>query len=904
MNLIDIKNEGRITWGALFPTQFCNRLKKEHRELLSKYLGVESGEGSERDTGEEMQKVIVRMLLKKEYRIREDGKDITDKGKSQFSKYYQLAQGDTDYDIVTTHLLEEFQYGHYHFSSSPFLSELKRRLTDLFALLPSEFVNEYQAEVTSFIDLAFGKRNLLKNYKSDVKTASFPDQMTCLVTIAATWRAWETDSRQAFDLARCLFPLSGTPDHAEDNSNYFLEQIELAEKLFSEARALFDRGEYEKAAKDFQELTSHASADDYIRSDAFYFLALCILDHKNDLNNPKQYPSARKLLKKAIQYGNREAVKRYKQEYKEDLEVIPLICALPETHGESRIILNTRNRYSDAFAASLPTEMTGKKECITFASTREQWESEIDSIQEIDQDCRFLLFDDDFEKNFQDLLSILNHISKLEQNPNSFSRYKSPFFWYRIAIYIRADEQKYAPLIDTALKRSGDFTIRVSILDDHKWPAEHLFYQHPLFTPFQNYSAKRLQNDVNRFSLTIISDGNPDLSCWLVKESFWLGCFLYPNLTLSVHIIGPHADAIEKQLRLECPGIFGTLPDAASVSKFEFDTISVDSIRSVDVIHAVQMCANPINAMNYYIVNVGNSVDNLDFARMLREYTLRKLVRDDTKKFHNRFLPMIAFYCEDRNIAHLSEHIVIQTVESGDQWFNNYHLIPFGMIQNRYSWQCLDGGYLEKVAQSAHLQYCGVPTDAPSKEKLQNLKDYFSRSYNRGSSMAVALCMPYRLFQTQAGKYGHIISTDSNLSPDHKPDDVDDMAQIFAEHLPWNRQPLLLLEHSRWLRWALSRGWEAASAGQVLSYMKAGNPKHQLHIAKLHGCICDLDELKPFAETLCDKMPESCHQSKEQIRRYAVPGLNGTVSPKDFSAIDRLNIENTAKIMKTEWEFF
>ena len=49
--------------------------------------------------------------------------------------------------------------------------------------------------------------------------------------------------------------------------------------------------------------------------------------------------------------------------------------------------------------------------------------------------------------------------------------------WYKIAIYIRVKEDEYSALIDTALKRLGDYTVRVYIIDDNKWAAQYLLYQ-------------------------------------------------------------------------------------------------------------------------------------------------------------------------------------------------------------------------------------------------------------------------------------------------------------------------------------------------------------------------------------------------------------------------------------------
>ena len=613
------------------------------------------------------------------------------------------------------------------------------------------------------------------------------------------------------------------------------------------------------------------------------------------------YVNARQLLLEAVHLGNSNAIQRYKTEYKQDLETVPLIRDFSQTHGKARIILNAVNEYTAAFKESLPKEMQDeeeRKKLITFAATRAQWEQEVNSIKDLNTDCRFLLLDDDSEKNFQDLIYILNHISALQKKTELVNHTKTLLRWHKTVIYIRAKEAEYSALIDTALKRLGDYTIRVYIIDDNKWAAQYLLYQHPLFRPIQHINAQTLRNTAITLSFTIITDQNPDLACWLVKEAFWLGCFNYSKLTFSISIIGPDAAKIDQRLRYDCPGIYGKTADSDSISKVIINKpYVVDSIHSSDALKAIRECQNPVNAYNYYVINVGSSAENLNFAIKLRALSIRNLVNSNQKP-QNSSLPMITFYCPSLNIAHLSEHMVVQSVDSGDQWFNNYNVKPFGIINDRYSFENLDGGYLEKVAQSTHLQYCHIAISDSRTLKLEKLKDYFSWSYNRDSSMAVALSMPYRLFQVEANTNGHIISSDLSTTPALAPSDIEEMAKAFTSNYSSCKQSLLMYEHSRWMRWVLSRGWEPASSDQVLNYMRAGNPKHQLHIAKLHGCICGLDELKDFSRALCNEA-EFSNMPTAQKKRYANVGEAGIITPFDFKATDDSNIASTTEIITT-----
>lgn len=81
-----------------------------------------------------------------------------------------------------------------------------------------------------------------------------------------------------------------------------------------------------------------------------------------------------------------------------------------------------------------------RKKLIRFAATQSQWMHEIDSISNLDKDCRFLLFDDNSEKNFQDLIYILDRISYLQKEASLANSKKMLLKWYKIAIYIRVKE--------------------------------------------------------------------------------------------------------------------------------------------------------------------------------------------------------------------------------------------------------------------------------------------------------------------------------------------------------------------------------------------------------------------------------------------------------------------------------
>ena len=371
-----------------------------------------------------------------------------------------------------------------------------------------------------------------------------------------------------------------------------------------------------------------------------------------------------------------------------------------------------------------------------------------------------------------------------------------------------------------------------------------------------------------------------------------MSCFIYKSLTIQINIFSTEAELIEKRLRYECRGLWGTIPDSKYTSSIKINTI--DSLKngfhSSDLIYVLDKhCLN--SQFNYFILNIGDDISNLNLGIKIREWSIEKAIK--AKSHVDKIeLPIITYYCEDPDISHLAESMVVQLEAHGDSWYNNYSLIPFGMLTNRYSYDNLSGGYFERVSQSTHLQYCGVaPRDSESRQEA--LEEYYSRFYNRDSSMAVARSLPYRLFQTSTcSGLDHIIPVGWNITNANaftNAVSIDDMANDFNSRN--NTDELILYEHARWARWMISRGWSSASPDETIQYMDAGNLKQQLYIGRLHPCICDFSELDHLSNIMYD------HYLEKGDTRF----VDTPFKKKDFTKFDKSNIEQTADIIKTIW---
>lgn len=904
----------QITWEKLFDKDFQSLLiKKMDENLLNKYIHPEDGKTEDGKPSIRKQKIIVRMILKKKYLLMPSGKDFTDEmTPSEFSRYFKCSHnyGFKYYEFLKNKILTDGKSGNFNFYSLPFIKDLKETLEQLLSPLSNDEdnkFNKYKSKITGYVNnLNTYVKDLNESETSNSKDSKqsqtpllkldFYSQLACLTAIAATSYCLNDSQKDRTDLFRFIVPPSEeNSKNTEWNKEYISAQERTTDKLFAEAEKLFKEGQFSRAVSKFQEVTEYNFSKDAILGKSYYYLALCYLEHKNslrDIPDTARKKSPKGLLEKAADYGNPDADIYLKKMFGKP-ELLRLIRPISETHGTARIVVNCMNKYVDELIKTLPKEMQEEKvreKMFVTANTQQAFKDILQANK--DRDCRFLLFDESSEKNFQHLLFILDEI--LEPSVKNDSA--TSLHWFETVIYIKVSEDKYSALIDTALKRLGDYTVRVFIIDDNKWPVQYLLNKHPLFEPILRIPASRLNNRPVIMNLTVISHNSEAFAQWVIREAYWLGCFHYASLKLSLNLISPDAEKIENKLRFDCPGIFENLSDSdckpITLNNNNFKT--VPDLSSPTALAEIETLYEKPNTYNYFIIHTGNDIDNLNYGIKLREWSIKKIL-DSGKTPQKYNLPLIAFYCQNSDIAYLSECLVVQAVNCGNQWFNNYNLIPFGTLCDRYSWTTLDGGYLEKVAQSTHLQYCGADIHAPLEEKIKHLKDYFSRCYNRDSSMAVALSMPYRLYQTAYGPNGHIIPSPPDTYDLLSPDSIMEMAEKFEEVKLYaeNKENLLKYEHSRWMFWAISRGWVKAAPKMVLSYMKAGNPKHQLYIARMHGCITSRDGLENLATTMYQY---SSNASANEAEKYT-----DKEAPKDFIAYDKKNIAQTADILTIAW---
>lgn len=554
---------------------------------------------------------------------------------------------------------------------------------------------------------------------------------------------------------------------------------------------------------------------------------------------------------------------------------------------------------------------------------------------------RMILIRDDYEANLQDALDILDRIRR------SISEKESVLSdWENLEIDIRCREESVTSLLDTALSYftedaqletgAGLPMIRINLIDEAKRSADSLFARHPHFYPLTFARNKDAENKT--VHLVVVTD-NPDLQYakWLIKEGFWTLPRYDTGIRTKITVLSPDAKELCQQIAAECPGLTSFVSlDGMSVPKpypIDIDDICFPELSFLSTsftgrglqAELDRLCST--HDFLYFAVDADSDLESIRLGVQIRETLIRKAVFAGKVNTFSRRNSIIALRCFHPDYAGMIQDLIIpKEEEHACQWFNDYNLLSFGSAAELYSWNELDGGILEEISRQIHLQYDTSSRGAGGSE--QALASYFRRLYNRDSSFAAAVSLPYRLYEAGvlpkawsiqyrdawwkdevrkelAAEFDRRLFSTRTVKKDGKPDQkpITENDRKPAQEL---MERLARYEHMRWCCFQLSRGWLPVEPVRVFQYMNAGVTKHVLQIARLHPCICSWEGLEELSRELhrdCIRRVslDDYYSSYEEIlplldKRF----LRYYSQEEDFSffqKIDYSGIEHTADVL-------
>ena len=542
-----------------------------------------------------------------------------------------------------------------------------------------------------------------------------------------------------------------------------------------------------------------------------------------------------------------------------------------------------------------------------------------------------LAMDADEQRNIRDGLQVLETVYLLHEKSSAFAEkpshaaldektlQKSQRDWTdrlfyllsdRVKLYVLGSGDQAAPVFDSACSRLGDFYIPLYLCDPAKMASAWILDRLPLFIPALQKQGKEYLylSDYGSKPMDIAVFGDHPGIVQLCKDIIAAAQIEdTERFPFSLTVVSECADLLEEHFASDCPGIMDPPPGTA-VSAPVFIRVKPESrmFQKLMAGHPVQVssseeetAAERLRNSRYLIVYTKEANRNLSLAMYLREWYLKT-----DPGFMS--LPFIAAFCDNELTAAQMRTLTAGAEEAGFSWYNNYGIEPFGTPEQLYSYDNLVGSRLEQYALASHFSYYAFSAE---EDRFRAEHDYYSRYYNRESSILNALSLSYRLFSAGIAfsdwhDYAEGVSreilgrefaqyleegTEGNIPEKDNPEGNDSDKDVTTEESRNRRlEKLSMYEHGRWNRSMLTRGWMPASMEQMLAYIQRGNSRHQLYIAKLHPFICSWDQLGQAGE-----FPTGIQREYNAIMRQ----VRADREPADIREIDRENVRKTAQIL-------
>lgn len=573
----------------------------------------------------------------------------------------------------------------------------------------------------------------------------------------------------------------------------------------------------------FLMLTTKFDGDKQYAKFCFEFVAQTIEGVENqDLK--KIYNNSQKILSqlnKEINYVINKTTqdkKTYKLDTGSDISLGTLVEQLSK-----QMVFDNKSNSSDSSNTNQQYYITNSNSYVARIFLREFENLEMSALDKADvsmfskainQKVSIVLFSENESKNLDDCLAIIENFHKyIKSNGAHVKQLQN-----NVDVYVLANYESASIMIDAALNLHNGY-LKIHICDYDKLVAQQLIINAPFFIP----------SLLGNSSADIVVFGTSKATFQLAKEI--IGTSFINNVP-SLTLIGNEGESYRNKLEQLCPGIYKEderipriKPEFCSCNIEELDFIDLFSnpLSDEDIV-----LRNRLYRGNYFVVDVGDDIENILFAMKLRGWLL---------SCDNMFkrTPFIAVKCKNSRNTAIAKQLVVSNKTSGTENHNNYNLFLFGSKESIFIPDNLDiqKNSEKRMALNFHLAYYGDNIDQEEKEKA--LESYFKFSYNRDSSECGSISINYMLYCMG------VIRSLKHLKLGK--------VEIAEEYNKWlkkngSMESASRYEHSRWVGYMLSRSWRSATLEQVEAYSgQESGADHKHLLCKLHPFICNYDDL-------------------------------------------------------------
>lgn len=407
--------------------------------------------------------------------------------------------------------------------------------------------------------------------------------------------------------------------------------------------------------------------------------------------------------------------------------------------------------------------------------------------------------------------------------------------------------------------------IEIVLVDEIKTSIYNLLFEKPL--------CERI--DKNK-QLSIAVFGNGAYAKEFFKDAIWASV-LGDEYNTIISFIDKNADSFEKNLRLNCPGLFSDGKN--DLLHFYPTNIQLEELNN--------LLNSEIKSPNYIIVDTGDDEKSINLAIFLRMFYIRKSIKDiksvdDIKKYK----PFIAVRIKNSKTSKRLESLKVNyefndtnkklsqekklELEKSKIALISYEIYPFGSDEQVYSSAFIIDSTIEKLASNCYEAYKKITDDDQEETNLSKYAFGCNTSeFVKDSNLAVAVHIQNKLFRT--GLKLEIKKEQTKINRKNK-------KQIELEEKKLKEQQKALLkqfdaksheimdelkkiEHKRWKLFNFTKGWKCPDLKYISNYsqlLSDFNKPYKFTLAQFHGGLCSESDFIEF-----EKEAEKAEQYKK-----------------------------------------
>ena len=398
-----------------------------------------------------------------------------------------------------------------------------------------------------------------------------------------------------------------------------------------------------------------------------------------------------------------------------------------------------------------------------------------------DKEVYYFCVSEDEDKSLSQALGLIDKLSKLEESIQE-----------KVHIYLFSKFNDFSIYVDSAEKGA----LNVHCVNEYETQVYQLIDKYPLF-------------DVGSSKIHVLLHGLSEVNKVALKAIAW--CGQLDGYSLKISVVGINIKDAVESLKVQIPNIF--------TKRFDLNVYDCENDKQI-----LDTISEKCSDANYVILSEKN-----DNETMEKGVSLRRLFYTIDKEFKS--CPKIFCYVTDVFKHNLLKNLA--TAEVNPKRKMSYDLIPFGCIDQVYSYDSLINSPLEYLSKNVHMAYEEIFSDGPIDVK-EALKRYNLFEVNKRSNRANALHIRYKL-----RLLGLDYTEDENAR-------TENLEEYFTEE---SLERLAISEHDRWMTFLETEGWTKATKEDVYAYRNSDLSKgrHNCPLLKKHPYICEYEALKELS---------------------------------------------------------